>query len=761
MAKRRRPRPPTPASASPGFPAAPRRASVIAGALLLMMGALAVRLWPRHEPPTSRPNVLLVTIDTLRADRLGSYGAPGALTPALDGLAARGVRFATAIAHSPLTAPSHASILTGRTPLRHGVRDNGGFTLREDVPTLAEAFGRAGYRTAGFVSGFPLDHRFGFARGFELYDDRLPHGDDPRRAAYVERTAEATTAAALRWLDEAGATRPWFLWVHYFDPHAPYEAPKEVADRVPGRPYDAEVAFVDARLGALLRRTEQPGGPAGTVVLVTADHGESLGEHGEETHGVFVYDATLRVPLLLAAPGVAGGRVAATVARGIDVAPTLLDLAGLPALEGADGRSLRPAAEGREMSDEPAYAESLFAAIHLGWAPLHAWRTGAWKLVDAPRPELYALDADAGESRDLAATRPEVVEALRRPLQATLAAAPPPAPRAVDAASAEKLRSLGYLGSGGGAATRSSAAPLRDPKDGITLVNRLEHAIADARTEPARAARELRALLAQDPGLALARRYRAIALAGAGDHQGAIAELRVLEKEGPLPAEDLVLLGECLRLAGRAGEALAVLDRAERQQPSSPDAPLTRARVLIALGRREEARAAFSRVLSVSPDHAAALQGLGDLALEEGDLPRAASHYDRARAADPADPKPLLKLGVLHVRAGRVDEALPLLREAAARAPSDGEALLALAGALAKSGRPAEAVPYLERAVEAGLRSPTAYNALGFARLESGDEAGALVSLRASLALDPRQPQVAQTVARLGGGRPAPPPRKP
>jgi choline-sulfatase len=761
MAKRRRTRPPTAASAPPGPPAIPRRGAGIAAGLLLLAGALALLLWPRRERPPARPNVLLVTIDTLRADRLGCYGAADALTPTLDGLAASGVRFATAVAHAPLTAPSHASILTGRTPPRHGVRDNGGFALREDVPTLAEAFRRASYRTAAFVSGFPVDHRFGFARGFELYDDRLPHGDDPRRAAYVERTAEATTAAAMRWLDETGAARPWFLWVHYFDPHAPYEAPREVADRVPGRPYDAEVAFVDMQLGALLRRVEPAGGHPGTVVLVTADHGESLGEHGEETHGVFVYDATLRVPLLLAAPGLSGGRVAATVARGIDVAPTLLDLAGLPALEGAEGRSLRPAAEGREMADEPAYAESLFAAIHLGWAPLHAWRTATWKLVDAPRPELYALDADAGESRDLAAMRPEVVETLRRPLQATLAAAPPPAPRTVDASSAEKLRSLGYLGGGGGAPTPSSAAPLRDPKDGITLVNRLEHAIADARSEPARAARELGAILAEDPHLALARRYRAIALAGAGDHEGAIAELRALEKEGPPPAEDLVLLGECLRLAGRAEEALAVLDRAEQQQPSSPDAPLTRARVLIALGRREEAQAAFSRVLSVSPDHAAALQGLGDLALEEGDLPRAASHYDRAHAADPADPKPLLKLGVVHVRAGRVDAALPLLREAAARAPADGEALLALAGALAKSGRPAEAVPYLERAVAAGIRSPTAYNALGFARLESGDEAGALASLKASLALDPRQRQVADTVTRLGGGRPAPPPRKP
>jgi tetratricopeptide (TPR) repeat protein len=445
--------------------------------------------------------------------------------------------------------------------------------------------------------------------------------------------------------------------------------------------------------------------------------------------------------------------VAATVARGIDVAPTLLDLAGLPAPDGVEGRSLRTAAEGREMADEPAYAESLFTALHLGWAPLHAWRTGKWKLVEAPRPELYDLEADTAESKDLAATHSEVVESLRRPLQAVLAAARPLAGPAVDPESTEKLRSLGYLGGG---AARPAPLP-RDPKDGIALVNRLEHAIADARTEPAWAARELQAVLAGDPHLGLARRYRAIALAGLGDHSGAIAELRALEKDGPLSAQDLVLRGECLRLAGRPSEALLTLERAEKQDPTSPDAPLTRARTLIALGRRGEARAAFERALSLSPGHVAALQGLGDLALEDGNLQRAESYYDQARGADPDDPKVLLKLGVVHVRAGRIDEALRLFRAAVERSPTDAEVLLALAGALAKKGRPGEAVPYLERAVEAGARSPMALNALGFARLESGDEEGALASLRASLALDPRQPQVTEAVSRLGRGRAAPP----
>ncbi|PYQ55815.1 MAG: hypothetical protein DMF78_00860, partial [Acidobacteria bacterium] len=526
-----------------------------------------------------------------------------------------------------------------------------------------------------------------------------------------------------------------------------YEPPPEIAAQFADRPYDGEVAFVDAQLGRLLQRVGSPSD--GTVVLVTADHGESLGEHGEETHGVFVYDATLRVPLLLAGPGLAGGRVATTVARGIDVAPTLLDLAGVPAQPGVEGRSLRSAALGNAMADAPAYAESLFAAIHLGWAPLHAWRTSQFKLVDAPRPELYAVDVDAGESKDLAAARPDVVERLRAPLRAVLASAAAPAARATDADAAEKLRSLGYLAGG----LPPTAARARDPKDGIALINRLEHAIADARTRPREAAHDLDEVLRTDPHIKLARRYRAIALTAAGDHAAAVAELRALEKEGPLGADDLVLLGDCLRLSGRLQEALAALDAAGKRDPHSPDAALTRARALLALGRRDEARAAFERALAVSPGHPAALQGLGDLALERGDLAAAQSYYERVRQADPDDPKPLLKLGVAYGRAGQVDQAVAALREALARAPADTDAVLALAAALAKSGRPAEAVPYLERAVQAGARSTTTLNALGFARLESGDDTGALEALRASLAADPHQREVAETVARLAGAR--------
>ena len=414
-------------------------------AAVLALLAVGAFLWARRADraaPRERPHVLLVTIDTLRADALGCYGRANAATPVLDALAGRGVRFGTAIAPAPLTGPSHASILTGLVPVRHGVRDNGGYVLPEAVPSMAESFHGAGYRTAAFVSGFPLARRFGLARGFDAYDDHFPRGRDARRAPYVERDAAATTDAVLRWLDEGSG--PFFAWVHYYDPHAPYEPPEPWATRFAGRPYDGEVAFVDAQLGRLLDRLGAKGIAANSIVLVTADHGESLGEHGEETHGIFVYDATVRVPLVAAGPGLPRGTVSRTLARLIDVAPTLLDLAGLEALPGTDGRSLRRAAAGGG-PEEPAYVESLSPLLHLGWSPLHAWRTRRWKLIDAPRAELYDLEADPSERRNVAAEHRDVVDALRRPLQAAMAAQGPSAARAVDAETSERLAALGYL----------------------------------------------------------------------------------------------------------------------------------------------------------------------------------------------------------------------------------------------------------------------------------------------------------------------------
>jgi arylsulfatase A-like enzyme/Tfp pilus assembly protein PilF len=710
--------------------------------------------------PAGRPNVLLVTIDTLRADHVGCYGRAEAVTPTLDGLAARGVRFATAVSHAPLTGPSHACLLTGLTPLGHGFRDNGGFALPPSVKTAAEDFRQAGYRTAAFVSGFPLDRRFGFDRGFETYDDHLPRGNDRRRTPYVERFADSTTDAVLRWLQAppssgaspASAAEPFFLWVHYYDPHAPYEPPGALAERFRTAPYDGEIAFVDTQLARLLRALEEKGALARTVVLATADHGESLGEHGEGTHGLFVYDSTLRVPWIVAGPGVPAGRVPTTVARGIDVLPTLLDYAGLPIPPAIEGRSLRPALEGREMSDAPAYAETLYPEREFGWAPLHALRTARFKLIDAPHPELYDLAADAKEATNRLAAESVQAEELRRKLELALSRPAPAAAAQVDPETAERLGALGYVG--GGRAQPASGV-LRDPKDGIRLMPRINRGMSLARTDPATAIRDLKSVLAEDPGLLMARRTIAVAYEAAGQYARAIEVLRGLEKEGQLTVEDAIVLGDNLRFADHLPEAVEVLQRTARENPKFPQPWLSLAEVHIKQGRNPEAAAAYEHVLTLVPDHIEALRGLGDIALLEGRLDAAASRYGRILAIDPADAGAMTKVGVLRMRAGRADEAIALFRRAVDREPANAEALLYLAGALSSTGHPADAVPLFERALAADPRSTMTLNGLGLTKLSLGDRAGAAAALRESLRLDPQQPDVARTLAEIRGGPPS------
>jgi choline-sulfatase len=745
------PRSPTPAAPVSSAAARPGRRAATVGVALAGIAVLAAILVTRRgAPPTAagaRPNVLLITLDTVRADHLGCYGASGAHTPTLDGLASSGARFATAVAHAPLTAPSHASILTSRTPLGHGVRDNGAYVLPEGVRSVVEDFRAAGYRTAAFVSGFPLTRRFGLDRGFETYDDQLPRGSDPRRTAYVERSADRTTDAALHWLDTASSAGPFFVWVHYFDAHAPYEPPAAFAASG-GSAYAGEIAFVDSQIARLTGRLASDTARGATLILVTADHGESLGEHGEDTHGIFLYDATLRVPFILTGPNVPAGQVITAVARGIDVAPTLLDYAGLPA-RALEGRSLRPALLGESVEDAPTYAESLHSQLQYGWAPLHSIRTARHKLVEAPRPELYDLEADAQETRDRAASDPSRVEGLRRELRKRMTTVTPVAVRAVDAETAARLDALGYLGGGGGASAPAQTG--RDPKDGIGLVTRLgRNGMSVARTDPQRAIRELTALLAEDPGMLVVLRTRAVAYETAGQYEAAVRDLRTLESKGALSAEDSVVLGDSLRLAGQAQEATAVLEETARKNPRFAQPWLSLGAIYVAQKKLDEAGQAYRSALEIAPDQTEALRGLGDLALIRGDDDDAGLRYGRILEIDPADPGALAKLGVVRARQGRADEAIALFRKAVEREPRNAETLLYLAGALASSGRPDQAIPYFERSIAAGPRSTMALNGLGLTRMQLGDPKGAAEAFRRSLGIDANQPDIVQALRDLG-----------
>jgi choline-sulfatase len=726
--------------------------------VLVLVGAALLHKRQAAVPPTgSRPNILLVTIDTMRWDHVGCYGASDASTPVLDRVAAEGARFETAIAHAPLTAPSHASVLTGVTPLRHGVRDNGAFLLPPALPSIPVVLKSAGYLTSAFVSGFPLDRRFGFSNGFDVYDDRLPRGGHTP-AAQTERRADATTERVLQWLDTREPGHPWFAWVHYFDPHAPYDPPPEYRSRFASRLYDGEIAFVDDQIGRVLQRLRERGLVDRTIVLVTADHGESLGDHKERTHGVFVYDSTVRVPFIVRVPGVSPRVVRDVVARGVDVMPTLLDFAGVtapPAASGSsrpiplDGRSLRPALEGKPLPDASVYVESLMARRHLGWAAVRGLRDARWKFIDAPRPELYDLSSDPSESANVLAGHEQVGRAMAAALTDADRHTAESMPASSDRESAERLRALGYLGASG------TARPTgRDPKDGIALINRLEDAIVTVRSDPRRAAAELREILREDPESDLAARQLAVALAAIGEHKAVIAQIQALRSRGAAAPEDLVLLSESLRVAGDAAGARDALTEAGRLDPRSPDPPLTAARASMAAGNLDDARVAYQAALDVSPDHPEALVGLGNIALARGDLPVAAGYFERVLSRDPADSAARTGLGMVRGREGRFADAVALLRDAVRDDPSNGEALAGLAAALARSGSPASAVPYFERALDSGLRTPAVLNGLGFARLESGDRAGALQALRASLTLRADQPGVQQAVRDLSADSP-------
>jgi len=393
--------------------------------------------------PIPQQNVLLITIDTLRADALGCYGGPAA-TPALDRLAREGVRFDFAHAHAVVTLPSHASILTGRYPFEHGLRDNSGYRLPAGSRTAATVLKQGGYATAAFVAGFPLHSRFGLSQGFDVYDDRFGDTRAPADFDMPERPASAVVPLARAWIAErsgaAPSTRsPWFVWLHLFDPHTPYQPPPPFDATYANRPYYGEVAAVDAALAPLvddLRSSTRP-----TLVIVTADHGEGLGDHGEPSHGLFAYESTLRVPLIIAqVPPLKGapyekssatlsgsrsqGEVSSVSARHVDILPTILDAVGKAVPAELPGRSLLPAAERAARTPRPSYFEAMSGMLNRGWAPLSGIVLDREKFIDLPIPERYDLATDPAEATNLAGRTPAQDRTLSAGLAAFKALAP-------------------------------------------------------------------------------------------------------------------------------------------------------------------------------------------------------------------------------------------------------------------------------------------------------------------------------------------------
>ncbi|HEX7138193.1 MAG TPA: sulfatase, partial [Vicinamibacterales bacterium] len=518
-------------------------------------------------------NVLLVTIDTLRFDRVGAYGSPLGLTPTLDRLAAEGQRAVTAYAHVPMTLPSHATLMTGMYPFSNGVRDNGSFRLDGGKPTLAKALKAAGYRTGAFVGAFVLDARFGLNAGFDVYDDRMTStGGAPE---VVQRPAEQVLAPAAAWIlngplspgpaalsnPSSLTPNPFFAWIHLYDPHEPYVPPEPYRSRYASDPYAGEVAYADTALGAFLDRLRSAGTLARTLIVVASDHGESLGEHGERTHGLFAYDATLRVPLVLwastaLAPGTFSG-----LTRLIDVTPTILDLIGIARPNGMDGRSLRSSIEGQADADRrSSYFEALNANLTRNWAPLKGVIVDRLKLVDLPLPELYDLDADPGETRNVYASDAARAKPLESMLDGLVRGQAPATPATLDADAQARLRSLGYVvGSTPRQARTYTAAD--DPKRLVHLNQALD-AAADQWTQrnATGAIDTLRQVVRERPDMTLAYDRLAFLLQETGRIKEAITVLDGAARDGHADSALLRSLGSLLRSAGELQRSAAVLE---------------------------------------------------------------------------------------------------------------------------------------------------------------------------------------------------------
>ena len=573
------------------------------------------------------PDVLIISVDTLRPDALGWVAGANA-TPALDALAKGGVRFPAAVSPVPLTLPAHVSLMTGVVPRRHGVRDNGQ-VLGPAPATLAEVLRAKGYATAAFVSGYTLGAPFGLDRGFDHYDDALPRGEED---AWHARPAPQTTAAALAWLRSRGGRRqPFFVFVHYYDAHDPYTPPARFAGGGPRGAYDGEVRYVDEAVADLRRGLQEMGADGNLLTVFAGDHGESLGEHAEATHGFFVYDATILVPLVFHFPGKLTPADSAAAARLVDVTPTVLDLVGLPPLKSVDGVSLSPTLRGERQDIPSAYLESQQPWLGYGWAPLAAVRSGGYKLIEAPRPELYDLRSDPNEFSNLFELKPRAAGRLMDELRRIEGAAPPATRAEPDAQTLERLRALGYSG---GAARPASAAPatgLADPKDRLP---------------------EKRAL-----GEAEVRMLR-------GDHAGALTRFDTVLRLDPDNRLALLRSAASLIALGRPREAIPRLERLLTLDPDHAEARYTLADALSRAGDRIRAITAWQEVLRLQPRRAMAWSNLGAVLVHTGRAQDAASALERAHALEPSNGVLAKNLGAVRyrlaaqaAREGRLEEA--------------------------------------------------------------------------------------------------------
>jgi arylsulfatase A-like enzyme/Flp pilus assembly protein TadD len=647
------------------------------------------------QPPRSAQghHLVLISLDTVRADHLGAYGFAQATTPALDGLAQRGVRWTQVSAAAPLTLPSHATLMTGLVPPRHGLRLNGLGALPAGLPTLAQHLAAQGYDTAAFVGAFVLDHRFGLDRGFARYDDEIRRnieGQAPRLEA--ERPAGAVIDRALAWLkSRPDPDKPFFVWIHLYDAHAPYQPPEPFLSRHAGRPYDGEIASVDHEVGRLLAALQERGVVDRTVVSVVADHGESLGEHGEQTHGLLLYQPALHVPWLLSAPGVvAEGEVVDAPAGLVDVAPTLAALLGAPwpvcAPPGC-GRDLTPLLRGGEVpagEPSPLYAETEYPAT-FGWSPLAALRVGDLKLIASPRPELFDLARDERETANRAEQERRAYRELDTALQAIRAATTEIAAATPDAEALSRLAALGYVG--GGQVGKRAIGDGAHPSERVADFHRWEALEGKVLLgQPETALDGLRQLVDGDPRNPVFRGSLARLLRKLGHVEQALPLYRQAVADAPTDPDTWHNLAAVLREAGSTQASWEAAKQALRLDGKRPEALNLLGVAELATGDPSSALQRFRAALELDPRNATAWNNLGNVLRIAGQPGQAEHAFRRASELAPAYADPWSGLGALLVEKDRPAEAVPLLRKALELEPGFEEARLNLGIAYQMAG---------------------------------------------------------------------------
>ncbi len=623
-----------------------------------------------------KASVVLITLDTTRADHLSCYASdtlrPGtqfAQTPHLDALAGQGVRFEHATAQVPLTLPSHACIFTGTYPEVHGLRDMGGFTLNPNVQTLAMLAHRLGLLTAAFVGSKTVGRRYGLAHGFDLYDDAMPVVP-PRQqspSTIAERRAGVTTDHALAWLRQHSHER-FFLWVHYYDPHFPYDPPEPYHSSYIHDPYSGEIAYTDEQAGRILGFLGRNNLRSRTLVVVTADHGEGLFQHGEGEHGVFLYDDTLHVPLIISGPGVPVGGTITQQVRSIDILPTVVEFLGVASGPTVQGTSLWPLMKrGRELpgkGSDFAYLESILPKTRMNWSELRGMRADHWKFILAPHPELYDLEHDPGETHNVIAQHPAEATELQRKMWEVVG---PPGrvetltPDALDPQARQELESLGYVRAGTEPhVVLDSSGP--DPKDHVAsllAISRYRRLMLAG--EYRRAAHTVQGAIPDDSGDPALRIYLAKAYERRHDWADLVRACRAAERAGVVTGPIYAFEGEALMRETRLTEAVAAMKQGRLLDPRNIDNLYNLGTAYLYLRRPAPAEENFQAMLAQASNASAAYEGLGLAAVERDELGAAMQDFQKAAAADPNNPNPLLDLGVLCQNTGNRALALHYL----------------------------------------------------------------------------------------------------